>query len=152
MRSVSQRAGGGGAGARGSFPWGVSPSGLQTEQARPREGCCRARPTQAGGRDSTGRLVGRGGLGPNSATSSSFQARWAQRGRAACGHISPYQLSPPSPAGSWGEPGSPLGVSVPGHVGRQRPLVTPKRSPSLLPCLSHVLWIRQYIRQQQVNK
>lgn len=79
------------------------------------------------------------------------QACWAQRGRAACGHFSPYQCSPPSPAGSWGEPGSPLGVSAPGQVGRQRPLVTPKRSPSLLPCLSHVLWIRHCIRQQQVK-
>ena len=58
----------------GSFPWGVSLSGQQTEQARPREGCSRARPTQAGGRDSTGRLMGRGGIGPqlSGTPSSSF--------------------------------------------------------------------------------
>ena len=148
MCSVSLRAGSGGAGARRSFPWGVSLSG--PGKAAPEPG-----PPRLGGRTRQGdlwwgaRTPARPHPPPPSCRDPPCPR--VQRGRTARGHISPHQRSPLTPAGLWGEPGSPLGVSAPSQVGPQRPLVTPKRSPSLPPCHFHVLWIRPQKAQQRVN-
>ena len=135
----------------GSFPWGVSLSGQQTEQARPAQGRLlqsQAHPGWGAGLDRETHGEGRDRT-PARAPPAPPSCPRAQRGRAARGHISPHQRSPLRPAGLWGEPGSPLGVSAPRQVGPQRPLVTPKRSPSLAPCRFHVLWIRP---QKHSNK
>lgn len=93
-----------GAGARRSFPWGISPSGLAGADPAPGRLLQSSRPTQAGG-GLNWDAHGEGGLGyPNSATpTSSFcPACWAQKRQSCPWAHFPIPAQPAQPSGFGG--------------------------------------------------